>query len=128
MSAVELILGAATIWLIAGCLLAIGFPMLGVDRVLEDARGVYLFRVVVAPGIVLLWPIVLWRWHGHATGALDWRHDHQPRRRLAGLLELAMAASLLVMLILAVVLARDSATARQPLRLSEMGAPGPRMS
>lgn len=123
MSVAALILWAAGIWLSVGCLVALAFLMLGADRVLEDARGVYLFRVLVAPGIVLLWPIVLWRWYVREKGALDWRDHHQPRRRLAGHLELAMAAALLVLLALAAVLASDPAAPPEPLRLSEALAP-----
>ena len=115
----ELILEIAVIWLIAGSLVAIAFLALGADRVLEDARGVYLFRVLVAPGIVLIWPIVLWRWYVRERGALDWRDHHQPRRRLAGLLELAMTASLVALLVLAIVLASGPAAPPEPVRLSE---------
>ena len=46
----------------AGLAVAAVFLGIGVDRVEPSARGVYLFRVMVLPGVIGLWPLVLWRW------------------------------------------------------------------
>ncbi len=45
-----------------GLAVAAMFLLFGVDRVEPSARGAYAFRPLVLPGIVLLWPLVLWRW------------------------------------------------------------------
>jgi hypothetical protein len=42
--------------------IAIVFLLVGIDRVAPAARGAYAFRPMVAPGVVLLWPVVLLRW------------------------------------------------------------------
>ncbi len=34
----------------------------GIERVEPAARGAYAVRPLLLPGIVLLWPLVLWRW------------------------------------------------------------------
>jgi hypothetical protein len=38
------------------------FLTVGIDRCAPAARGAYAFRPLLAPGIVLLWPLVLARW------------------------------------------------------------------
>lgn len=38
------------------------FLTVGVDRVVEAARGSYIFRVLLIPGVIVLWPLVLIRW------------------------------------------------------------------
>ena len=52
----------ASIWLYTGAGVAVVFLLFGIDRVSDDARGAYLFRPLLVPGILLLWPLVLWRW------------------------------------------------------------------
>ena len=38
------------------------FLFIGIDRIDEDARGAYLFRPLLIPAIVVLWPLVVLRW------------------------------------------------------------------
>lgn len=38
------------------------FLLWGVDRIDPSARGAYLFRLLALPGVVGLWPLVVWRW------------------------------------------------------------------
>lgn len=120
MSMPELILGAATIWLGIGGLVAAAFLLVGADRVLDDARGVYLFRVLVAPGLALLWPIVIWRWRVRERDQIDWQTNHKPRRTAAGLLEWAMTLSLIALLVLAVTMLGEP-TIPEPKALSAIG-------
>jgi hypothetical protein len=35
---------------------------LGIGSVVADARGSYVFRLLLIPGTILLWPLVLRRW------------------------------------------------------------------
>jgi len=46
----------------AGGVLASLFLTIGIDRIDPAARGSIAFRVLLIPGLVLLWPIVLARW------------------------------------------------------------------
>jgi hypothetical protein len=41
---------------------ALAFLLWGIDRIDPAARGAYLVRPLLAPGVVLLWPWVLLRW------------------------------------------------------------------
>ena len=51
-----------------GLAVAVVFLLIGLDRIDDGARGSYAFRVVLIPGVVLLWPAVLLRWL-----QLEWR-------------------------------------------------------
>ncbi|MBK1660216.1 hypothetical protein [Paracraurococcus ruber] len=58
----ELLLAAAGAY--GACGLAVGllFLLRGLDRVDPAARGAHAFRPLLLPGLLLLWPLVLWRW------------------------------------------------------------------
>lgn len=62
MSTGALILWIAELWLYAGLAIAILFLAVGIDRVEDNARGAYIFRPLLVPGLVLLWPLVIARW------------------------------------------------------------------
>ncbi|WP_346909853.1 hypothetical protein [uncultured Roseibium sp.] len=50
------------VWAAAGLVTGIAFLLYGIDRIDEAAEGAYAVRPLLLPGIVLLWPLVLWRW------------------------------------------------------------------
>ena len=58
----SMVVWLATLWLYAGGAVAAVFLLFGIDRDDGNARGAYLFRPLLAPGVLLLWPLVLWRW------------------------------------------------------------------
>lgn len=120
MNVAENLVLAGTAWLIVGGTVAVAFMLYGVDRILDDARDVYLFRVLVAPGVVLIWPIVIWRWYALHHGRTDWRQHHSPHRRLAGILELAMALALIVVLALSAFYLGDPSELPVPEKISEI--------
>ncbi|MEM6615545.1 MAG: hypothetical protein AAGA88_06885 [Pseudomonadota bacterium] len=45
-----------------GAVVAVVFLLFGIDRVSPGANGALTFRVMIAPGLALLWPLVLIRW------------------------------------------------------------------
>jgi hypothetical protein len=45
-----------------GLVVAVAFLLVGIDRVDPAAQGAYAVRPLLLPGLVLLWPLVLWRW------------------------------------------------------------------
>ena len=45
-----------------GAAVALAFLTVGIERVDPAARGAHAFRPLLVPGLVLLWPLVLWRW------------------------------------------------------------------
>lgn len=68
-------------WGIIGAVVAALFIAIGIGRVDENAAGSYTFRVLLIPGVILLWPLVLWRWAVLEMGRDDWRKRHAPPRR-----------------------------------------------
>ena len=58
----EAIVLAGEIYAAAGLVAALAFVFLGIDRIDANARGAHAFRPLLMPGLVLLWPLVLWRW------------------------------------------------------------------
>lgn len=60
---------AAEAYAAMGAVVAVAFQAFGLDRVMPSARGAYGFRPLLLPGLVLLWPLVLWRWAVLARGA-----------------------------------------------------------
>ena len=56
MSNAALIIDIAGWWLIAGAIVAALFLTIGMDRIDEDARGAYMFRPLLIPGVMLIWP------------------------------------------------------------------------
>ncbi len=46
----------------AGAVVALAFLGWGIDRVDPSAHGAWLVRPLLAPGVVVLWPLVLVRW------------------------------------------------------------------
>lgn len=62
MNAAETILSIATWYGVAGLVVAVLFLAIGLNRIDAAGHGSYLFRVLLVPGLVLIWPIVLLRW------------------------------------------------------------------
>ncbi len=69
---------------VIGLAIAAAFLSVGIGRIDDSARGVYAFRPLLIPGIVLLWPLVAWRWYRlelrpvGCNGPNHARGDHQP--------------------------------------------------
>ena len=60
----------ATAYVGAGVVVASVFVAVGVGRVdLRAADAGWGFRVLIMPGSVLLWPVVLWRWLQASRGS-----------------------------------------------------------
>ncbi len=85
-------------WLWIGAVVAVAFLLIGVDRIDEDARGAYVFRPLLVPGILLIWPLVLWRWWVLESGRDDWRKRHLPERRAHRIWAVLLAGALLLLL------------------------------
>ena len=98
MNAAEGIFWVAKLWIIAGGLTAAVFLTVGIDRIDEDARGTYVFRPLIVPGILLLWPLVLLRWWVLETGRDEPERRYRPVRAAHG-----TVAVLLCVVILSVV-------------------------
>jgi len=60
----EVILWAATLYLMFGLLIGIPFAWRGVERIdLAAAGASWSFRLMILPGCVALWPLIVRRWN-----------------------------------------------------------------
>jgi len=84
METASMALGVARIYALVGAAVAVAFLLYGIERVTEGAKGAWVFRPLLIPGLVLIWPIVLWRWALIEFGWDDWRGRHAPPRRTQG--------------------------------------------
>lgn len=81
MNEAETILMGLRIWGSIGAVIAAIFLTIGMDRIDEDAREAYIFRPLLIPGVLVIWPLVLWRWYIYETGAEKWQNRYDPPRR-----------------------------------------------
>lgn len=80
MNEAEAILFFLKIWMIIGAVIAVVFLTIGIDRIDEDAQGAYVFRPLLVPALLVIWPLVLWRWFVLETGSDRWQNRHNPPR------------------------------------------------
>lgn len=101
------LLGAAVGWLWIGAAVAVVFLLWGIDRIDEDARGAYVFRPLLVPAILLIWPLVLWRWRVLEAGRDDWRARHDAVRAAHAPVAVALALGLVLVIGLGVMARQD---------------------
>ncbi len=97
---------ARTYALIGFCVAAV-FLFWGIERIAHGARGSWVFRPLLIPGVVLIWPIVLWRWASLEFGWDDWRGRYSPARKLPGMMWAALAILIPVIFFGALVLRQN---------------------
>ncbi len=59
---------AAKVYGCIGAAVAAAFLLVGIDRIDPAAHGAYIFRPLLIPGMILLWPLVLYQWASRAYG------------------------------------------------------------
>lgn len=106
----------ATWYLYAGAAVAVWFILYAIGRLDENAEAAWVFRPLLVPGVLLIWPLVLWRclvlWRGEEK--LD-RHRMPRKRQDRAALVFVFAIPLI--LILAVALRQDPAQLAGPVQL-----------
>ncbi len=65
------LLAFCSAYLLVGAFVAFAFITFGLEGVDAAAREAYGFRILIYPGLVLLWPLVVWRWWSIVNGASD---------------------------------------------------------
>lgn len=112
---------AAQAYSAVGALVAVAFLAFGLARVAHGARGAYAFRPLLLPGLVLLWPLVLWRWAllaraaGHEPVAIGLGRRYVGVHRAAWLL---LAVLLPLLLVGALSLRQSGPLETAPVRLA----------
>jgi len=71
----------AGLYLALGLGFAIPFLIIGVNKIDAAARGSgWGFRLIILPGTIALWPLLLWRW---LSGAKTRPEENNPHRTAA---------------------------------------------
>ena len=99
MSTAEFLVTLVQIWSAVGIAVAALFLTIGLRQIDEDARGAIAFRPLLVPGILVLWPLVLWRWWVLRTDRDVWRLRHAPPRRSHATVAVVMAALIVLALV-----------------------------
>ncbi len=112
------IIVCAQVYAWIGLAIAAVFLLWGADRVMPAARGAYAFRPLIIPGVVLLWPLVLWRWWQLERGGGAWQARHAPPRRLQDALALSLAVVIPLLLLTALLIRQDGPFERPSVQLA----------
>lgn len=62
------IAAGVAVWAVIGLATAAAFLLFGFDKIDPGAHDAYAVRPLLVPGLVLLWPLVLWRWISLSRG------------------------------------------------------------
>ena len=106
-------------WCLIGGVVSFLFLVLGLDRIDSSSHGSYAFRLLLIPGIILLWPIVLWRWFSLERERDRWQDFYAPPRKHHGFAAVLLAI-LVVLLLLTSWSIRQTWTDYEPERLSAL--------
>lgn len=106
-------------WGIIGALVAAVFLTIGMDRIDEDARGAYIFRPLLIPGVLLIWPLVLWRWWRIETEAAPWAARYRAVRAPYGPAVIAMSIAIVAVIATGLSVRQTWPADVAPLQLSE---------
>jgi len=99
MDIAQLLVMAMQTWGIIGALVAAVFLTIGMDRIDEDARGAYIFRPLLIPGVLLIWPLVLWRWWRIETEAAGWAGRYRAVRSWYGTAVITMSIAIIAIIL-----------------------------
>lgn len=105
------------LWGYLGLIVAMAFLVIGVDRIDENARGAYTFRPLLLPGLVLLWPMVAWRWYQLERGIDPWRARYQAPVRAHGVVAVLLLVVLPGILFGALALRQTWPEGREPVQI-----------
>ena len=113
------ILTAVEIWFWIGLAVGALFLLFGIHRIDEDANGAVAFRPLLIVGIVLIWPLVLWRWLVLARGRDNWQARHLPPRAVHMIAAVFLAVAVGASIILSMALKQTWPDHIAPQQLSE---------
>ncbi|APX11872.1 hypothetical protein [Tateyamaria omphalii] len=119
MNVAEALVMAMQTWGIIGALVAAVFLTIGIDRIDADARGAYVFRPLLIPGVLLIWPIVLWRWWQVETERAAWADRYRPVRASYGVAVVLMSIGIIAIVIAGLSVRQTWPADIAPVQLSE---------
>ncbi len=80
LTAAHVIMALGSAYLLTGAVVALAFLIFRLDRREDAAHGSYAFRALIAPGLTLLWPVVIRNWG--ETPQCGERRRHQQAHRM----------------------------------------------
>jgi hypothetical protein len=101
-----------------GAVTAAVFLTVGIDRIDQDARGAYVFRPLLIPGVMLIWPLVLWRWWQIETQTSGWAARYRPVRQAHGAATILMSVGIVTIVSLGLSVRKDWPADIAPVQLS----------
>jgi hypothetical protein len=114
----EAVLFAIKVWATIGAFVALVFLVVGIDRIDEDARGAYIFRPLLVPGVIIIWPLVLWRWYVLETGKDSWFKRYMPVRNAHYITAWVLAVAVVATIIVGYMIRQSPPVNFEPQRLS----------
>ncbi len=118
MSTAEALVDFIRLWFTTGGVVAVAFLLIGIDRIDEDAQGAYVFRPLLVPGILLIWPLVLWRWWVLETGRDKPEARFRVVRKGHGIVALGLAVLVILTIITGLSIRQQWPADFEPQRLS----------
>lgn len=118
MDIAQAIVIAIQAWGIIGALTAVVFLTIGLERVDEDARGAYVFRPLLIPGVMLIWPLVIWRWWQIESESSGWASRYRPVRSAHGAAVIAMSLGIIAIVVTGLSVRQDWPADITPVQLS----------
>jgi hypothetical protein len=110
------LLTIGTWYLYAGAATALWFIPFGIGRLDENAQGAWIFRPLLVPGVLLIWPLILWRYSVLRRGEERLNRHRMPRKgqdRAA----LALICAIPLIILIALSVRQDPDTLAQPVLL-----------
>ena len=107
---------AGTYYLYAGAAVAVVFLLYGLGRLDENAQDAWVFRPVLIPGVLLIWPLVIWRWTVLFRGEEKLDRHRMPRIRQERA-QVVFALVIPLILLVAFALRQDVSTLSRPVLL-----------
>jgi len=117
----EALVEAVQIWLWIGAVVALVFLTVGIDRIDEDARGAYIFRPLLVPAVLLIWPLILWRWWQIEAQTSPWAARYRPVRAYYGAAVILMSLTIIALMIAGLSVRQNWPADIAPVELSAEG-------
>ncbi len=70
-----------TWYLYAGAAVAVWFILYAIGRLDENAEAAWVFRPLLVPGVLLIWPLVIWRYVVLLRGEEKLDRHRMPRKK-----------------------------------------------
>ena len=100
----------------AGIAVAAVFLLFGMGRLDENAQGAWVFRPLLIPGVLLIWPLVIWRWIVLSRGEEKLDRHKMPRIRQERA-QLLFAIVIPLIIVLALIVKQNPDTLPGPVML-----------